>query len=63
MKVKVGDKVKTDGGEGIIAFIGTYLVVYRDENGIEWTEDSYCLSAAVSCEIDFMKMTSKKEKK
>lgn len=35
MKVKVGDKVTTDAGDGEIVFIGTQLVVYRDEAGEE----------------------------
>ena len=44
-------------------FIGTKLVVYRDEDGEEWDEREYELTAAVPCEIDFVKMPSKKEKK
>lgn len=63
MKVKVGDKVTTEAGDGEVVFIGTKLVVYRDEDGEEWDEREYELTAAVPCEIDFVKMPSKKEKK
>lgn len=63
MKVKVGDRVTTDAGDGEIVFIGTQLVVYRDEAGEEWMEYGYEQTAVVSCEIDFVKMPEKKKEK
>ena len=63
MKVKVGDKVCTDNGDGEIVFIGTQVVVYRDEDGAEWADDCDCLSVTMPCEIDFMKMPEKKKEK
>jgi hypothetical protein len=63
MKVKVGDKVTTDAGDGEIVFIGTQLVVYRNEAGDEWTEYGYEQTAVVPCEIDFMKVPEKKKEK
>lgn len=62
IKVKVGDTVNTDCGKGKIVFIGTEKIVYRDEDGNEWTEDEYELSASVECEVEFEKKVEKKKK-
>ena len=63
MKVKVGDKIETpECGEGIIVFIGTETVVYRDNEGCEWVEHDDEVSAVIPCEIEFASKP-KKEKK